>query len=181
MSRQTPPAPAQGESRMRPPLSGAIAGRLQAWRRAFLHGSRRERGQSIVEFALAFPIFITVLFAVLEFAFIFTDQVKLINAARDGARAGAVPAGLTWSSRNTAATNAMTTSTGGLISCPSPTKSVTPTYGDAYNPTVATQVTVTVSCPYHPITPLGALVHYLGGGVNTTVTLTSTSEKMVEP
>lgn len=166
---------------MRQPLRGAIVGRLHVWRRALLHGSRRERGQSIVEFAFAFPVFITVLFAVLEFAFIFTDQVKLINAARDGARAGAVPAGLSWSSRNTAATNATTTSTGGLISCPTPTKTVTPTYGDPYNPTVATQVTVTVSCAYHPITPLGALVSYLGGGVNTSVSLTSTSKKMVEP
>jgi Flp pilus assembly protein TadG len=51
---------------------------------------RRQRGQSLVEFALVLPIMFTVIFGIIEFCFLF-ESVDTINfAAREGARVGAV-------------------------------------------------------------------------------------------
>lgn len=48
--------------------------------------SRRRTGQAIVEFALVAPIFLLMLFAIIEFGrYIYTVQI-LNNAAREGAR-----------------------------------------------------------------------------------------------
>jgi Flp pilus assembly protein TadG len=48
-------------------------------------GQRRERGQALVEFALIFPIFIVLFFAIIEFAFLFNAQLSLNYATRDAA------------------------------------------------------------------------------------------------
>lgn len=48
-------------------------------------GSLWERGQSLVEFALAFPIFLLVLFGVIEFTFVLNAELGLNYATRDGA------------------------------------------------------------------------------------------------
>lgn len=51
---------------------------------------RRQHGQSLVEFALVMPILILILFGILEFGRIFFSYIVITNAAREGARAGAV-------------------------------------------------------------------------------------------
>jgi len=51
---------------------------------------RSERGQSLTEFALALPLLILLLFAVIQFGIIFNNYVTLTDAARAGARKGAV-------------------------------------------------------------------------------------------
>jgi Flp pilus assembly protein TadG len=48
-------------------------------------GSRLERGQALVEFALAFPIFLFLLFGIIEFAFVLNAQLSLNYATRDAA------------------------------------------------------------------------------------------------
>jgi len=161
-----------------------LAGVLRCWRRLRFVRERAERGQGLVEFALAVPVLLVVVCGILEFGFIFTDQIMLNNAARDGARAGAIPAGIAWTARSSQATSAATTSSSGLISCPSsgsPSYTVTPTYGNPNNSAVATQVTVAITYKYTPITPLGSLVAAIGGSVNASVTLSSSAQKMVEP
>lgn len=51
---------------------------------------RRQRGQTLVEFALVLPIMFTVVFGIIEFCFLF-ESVDTVNfAAREGARVGAV-------------------------------------------------------------------------------------------
>lgn len=45
----------------------------------------RERGQALVEFALVFPIFLLVLFGIVEFAFLLNAQLSLNYATRDAA------------------------------------------------------------------------------------------------
>lgn len=45
----------------------------------------RGRGQALVEFALIFPIFLLVLFGIIEFAFILNAQLSLNYATRDAA------------------------------------------------------------------------------------------------
>lgn len=58
------------------------------------HG-RRERGQSLVETAIVFPILLLLLAAVVDFGRAFDAYIVLTNAAREGARWGSVKPELT--------------------------------------------------------------------------------------
>ena len=51
---------------------------------------RSEKGQSLTEFALALPILVLLLFAVIQFGIVFNNYVTLTDATRAGARKGAV-------------------------------------------------------------------------------------------
>jgi Flp pilus assembly protein TadG len=51
---------------------------------------RRERGQSLVETAIVFPILLLLLAAVVDFGRAFDAYIVLTNAAREGARWGSV-------------------------------------------------------------------------------------------
>ncbi len=46
---------------------------------------RRGAGQTLVEFALVFPIFLLLLFAIIEFAFVFSGMLGISFATRDAA------------------------------------------------------------------------------------------------
>jgi Flp pilus assembly protein TadG len=108
---------------------------------------QRERGQSLVEFALVLPVFLILVLGILEFGIAMMDQIHVTNAANDGARAGSV-----WNGTDAQAISAAAASVGGVVSCPPGT----PTASRAgLNPV---QLTVTVTCNYSPITPLGKLV-----------------------
>jgi Flp pilus assembly protein TadG len=50
---------------------------------------RKSRGQSLVEFALVIPIFITLVVAIAEFAFLFTSYLSTSFASRDGVQVAA--------------------------------------------------------------------------------------------
>lgn len=52
-----------------------------------------ERGQAIVEFALVLPVFILLLFGVIEFGLLFNAQLTLENNARECARYASIHAG----------------------------------------------------------------------------------------
>lgn len=54
---------------------------------ARLRRSRR-RGAAAIEFALCFPIFIAILFGILEYGWIFYQQANVIAAVRSGVRFG---------------------------------------------------------------------------------------------
>jgi hypothetical protein len=49
----------------------------------------RARGQSLVEFSLIVPLFLTILFGVIEFGFVFTHDLTVEYATREGSRVGA--------------------------------------------------------------------------------------------
>ena len=51
--------------------------------------TRREGGQALVEFTLIIPVFLLILFGMIEFGFVFTHDLTLEYATREGARAGA--------------------------------------------------------------------------------------------
>ena len=48
--------------------------------------SRREGGQSLVEFTLIVPLFLMILFGMIEFGFVFTHDLTVEYATREGAR-----------------------------------------------------------------------------------------------
>jgi Flp pilus assembly protein TadG len=50
-----------------------------------LHAERKSRGQALVEFALAFPFFVVLLMALIEFAFLMNGQLSISYATRDAA------------------------------------------------------------------------------------------------
>ncbi len=49
-----------------------------------------QRGQALVEFALLIPIFLLLLFAIVDFGMGFYSWITVTNSAREGARIGAV-------------------------------------------------------------------------------------------
>ena len=51
---------------------------------------KNERGQSLVEFAVALPVLLLVLFAIFEFGIVFKNYLALTEAVRVGAREAAV-------------------------------------------------------------------------------------------
>ncbi len=51
-----------------------------------------QRGQSLVEFALVVPVFVTILFGIIEFSRMFETMNVVTSAAREGARVAAVTA-----------------------------------------------------------------------------------------
>ena len=48
-------------------------------------GRHRDRGQTLVEFAMIFPIFIVIFFGIIEFGFMINGQLSLNYATRDAA------------------------------------------------------------------------------------------------
>ncbi len=50
---------------------------------------QREEGQSLVEFAMVFPIFVTLVMGLIEFSFVFNAMLSVNYAARDAALAAA--------------------------------------------------------------------------------------------
>ena len=52
--------------------------------------STRKRGQAMVEFAMVLPLFMLVLSGIADFGFALYQNMSVINAAREGARAAAM-------------------------------------------------------------------------------------------
>ena len=49
-----------------------------------------DRGASAVEFAIVLPVLISILVGIIEFGWLFNQQISLTQAAREGARAYAI-------------------------------------------------------------------------------------------
>ncbi|MEO6198238.1 MAG: TadE/TadG family type IV pilus assembly protein [Dehalococcoidia bacterium] len=54
------------------------------------HDRKDERGQAVAEFAMIVPIFLLLVFAIVDFGMGFHAWITVTNAAREGARLGAV-------------------------------------------------------------------------------------------
>ena len=63
---------------------------LKLIRRRTDKSQRDEKGQALVEFALLVPIFLILLFAIVDFGMGFHSWITVTNSAREGARLGAV-------------------------------------------------------------------------------------------
>ena len=130
---------------------------------------KREDGQSLVEFALVVPIFLLVLFAIVDFGMAFHAWITVTNSAREGARVGAVRATSaeieqrvrdTATSLDQANLSVGITNAGGL-----PGESVV----------------VDVSYDYSLMTPLADLLNMVSGGtIPATLNLDSSADMRLE-
>ena len=140
-----------------------------------------EKGQALVEFALLVPIFLILLFAIVDFGMGFHSWITVTNSAREGARIGAVQASTAEIEARVKATSDlinedanMTVTVGcGPSSDPPPTGTCPSQPGES--------VVVRVDYDYDLITPLASLVAFLSGDtIGPTLTLTSTAEMRLE-
>ncbi len=101
-----------------------------------------QKGQALVEFALVLPIFIVVLFGIMEFGRLWETINVITSAAREGARAASVSGGS--SKAIAAATNVLSAA------------NITDANITVSGPNASDEVIVTVQITYSPIT--GAIV-----------------------
>lgn len=128
-----------------------------------------EGGQSLVEFALVLPIFLLVLFAIVDFGMAFHAWIAVTNSAREGARLGAV--------RGPAAEiEQRVRDTTGTLDQDNLTVTVTNAEGDPGD-----SVIVDVSYAYSLMTPMADLMALVSGGtISDSLTLSSTADMRLE-
>ncbi len=144
-------------------------------------GQKGEKGQALVEFALLVPIFLILMFAIVDFGMGFYSWITVTNSAREGARLGAVQATndeiierVELASDLINEDDNMTVTVGcGPSSDPPPTDPCPGLPGES--------VVVRVDYNYDLITPLASLVAFLSGDIiGPTLTLSSTAEMRLE-
>ena len=154
---------------------------LKLIRRRTDKGQRDEKGQALVEFTLLVPIFLILLFAIVDFGMGFHSWITVTNSAREGARLGAVQATTAQIIVRVQDTSdlinedtKMTVTVGcGPSSDPPPTGTCPSQPGES--------VVVRVDYDYDLITPLASLVAFLSGDIiGPTLTLSSTAEMRLE-
>jgi len=122
----------------------------------------RQRGQSLVEFALVMPLFLILLFSIVDFGMGLRAWITITNSAREAARLGAVGATQANIQQRAATTSDGLVGAGavtvtGCVNCGSGGHS-----GD--------EVTVTVPYDYQYITPLGNFVQGITGALHFSAT-----------
>ncbi|HEY8765645.1 MAG TPA: TadE/TadG family type IV pilus assembly protein [Dehalococcoidia bacterium] len=129
-----------------------------------------ERGQSMVEFALIVPLFLLLMFAIVDFGMGFYSWITVTNAAREGARIGAVGAD------SATITQKVKDTVGPSLNNSNLTISVSNAKGNPVDPVV-----VTVNYQYTLITPLSSLIHLVSGGsMGPNINFSSTSQMRLE-
>ncbi len=134
-------------------------------------GGKRQRGQSLVEFALILPIFLLIAFGVFDFGLAFDASIGISNAAREGARQGATQP------NTTAITNRVRAVAGRLdnsnlavtVTCKTAAGTACP--GGVSGATTGGSIVVRVTYSYPMLTPIA---------FGTAIPLSSTAEMRVE-
>jgi hypothetical protein len=104
-----------------------------------IHSKKSERGQSLVEFALILPLFMIVLFGIMEFGRLWEMSNLITSASREGARVAAISG----SSQSQAINAAQHVLSAANIDDATVTVS---------GPNSESEVSVTVTLPYTPLT-----------------------------
>lgn len=128
-----------------------------------------EWGQSLVEFALIVPLFLLLVFAIVDFGMGFYSWITVTNAAREGARVGAVGA-------DQATIIQRVKDTSGSLNNSNLTVSVTNAQGNA-----GEEVGVSVQYKYTLITPVSSVMGKISGGsLGPNINFTATSKMRLE-
>ncbi len=129
-----------------------------------------EKGQALAEFALLIPIFLILLFAIVDFGMGFHSWITVTNSAREGARLGAVAATEEKIIKRVKDTSDL----------PNEDINMTVTVTNAQGQP-GDSVVVQVDYDYDLITPLAGLVELVSGNnFGTTLTFSSTAEMRLE-
>ena len=136
------------------------------------HPRKREGGQSLVEFALVLPIFLVVLFAIVDFGMAFHAWITVTNSAREGARIGAVHAPAATIEQRVRDT---------ADSLDQDLLTVSVSNADDQGGQPGESVVVDVSYSYSLITPLADLLNkFSWGSIPSTLSLDSLAEMRLE-
>jgi Flp pilus assembly protein TadG len=155
---------------------------LAILRRITRRGGKGEGGQSLVEFAFVLPIFLLVLFAIIDFGMAFHAWIAVTSSAREGGRLGAVHPSLE-------AAGSPCFGQGSLSQCiETRVRDTAGNIGDdlVVNVTNADGVTgesvvVDVSYDYSLITPLSDFMGMISGGsIGDSFNLSSTADYRLE-
>lgn len=131
---------------------------------------RGEKGQALVEFTFLVPIFLILVFAIVDFGMGFHAWISITNGAREGARLGAVLA--TEQDIEDRVYESVTLPNEGTNMA----VSVTNAQGQP-----GESVVVEVDYEYELITPLAGLVQFLtGDAIGQTLNLNSTADMRLE-
>lgn len=132
-------------------------------------GEDGERGQNLVEFAMIVPIFLLLVFAIVDFGMGFHAWISVTNAAREGARVGAVGA-------DAATIEAKVRDTAGSLNDENLDVVITNAQGQP-----GEAVSVQVNYEYHLITPLSNIMGLLtGGSIGPDIDFEATSQMRLE-
>ena len=148
---------------------------IRGTRRGLRRIRETEAGQSLVEFAMVLPLFLVLLFALVDFGRAFYSWMVITNAAREGARAGAVQKD--WPAMQTAIYDSMCNPYPDSCAVDTTKLTLTPT---GVNGARGSQVTVQIAYAFSYATPLGDLVALIGGGALATPTLSAYSAMRLE-
>ena len=153
--------------------------------RKFITG--HERAQSLAEFSLILPMFLILIFGVIDFGMGLRAYISLSAATREGARYGAVGnAAGTFTSGGSGQCDGTTTTTVVGKVCATingldltDVSSVTVTYPNGNTP--GQNVRVHAAYDYHYITPVHGIVNILSGGsIPSALTISSTTDMRLE-
>ena|SRR5579885_3547641 len=129
-------------------------------------------GVSLVEFAFVVPVFLLLLFGMIDFGRAYSTSVTLTNAVREGARYGITNPTDT-SGIIAAVQNAAGPYNDASLIIPNPTCSASCTSGQS--------VVVTSSYSFSFITPLAAIANFVSGGtIPSTFTINSSATMRIE-
>lgn len=135
-----------------------------------------ETGQSLVEFAMVLPLFLILLFSLVDFGRAFYSWMIITNAAREGARAGAVQKD--WSTMQTAIYDSMCNPYPGNCSLDTTQMTLSPL---GVNGARGSQVSVSISYAFAYATPLGGILALIPGSTAlSTPVLTAYSSMRLE-
>jgi hypothetical protein len=155
---------------------------LATFKRIARGRGKEEGGQSLVEFAFVLPVFLLVLFAIIDFGMAFHGWITVTNSAREGGRLGSVHPSLE-------APGSPCLGEGSLAQCiETRVRDTAGDLGDDLAVTVTNadglpgeSVVVDVSYEYSLITPLSDVLGMISGGsVGESFTLSSTAEMRLE-
>ena len=142
-------------------------------------GQRRERGQSLVEFALLLPLLLLLVLIAVDFGRVYLGWINLQNMARIGAdfaanNATELSLPLTYP-QTVARYQNQITNDAGATNCPlAPGQPASPTFtdmdGDGVTTGIGDRASVSLVCRFHVITPLISFI--VGSNLNVTATTT---------
>jgi hypothetical protein len=124
----------------------------------------RSRGQSLVEFAISFPVVMLMILFGVDFGRVFVGWLSLSNAVREAANYAAINP-TAWSTSNAEAIaeySRLVTAEAGGTNCTLPSTIPSPAFPGGSG--IGSPAIVSITCRFSLITPL--MTNILGGGVN---------------